>query len=116
MAATRRGFSLLALVRWLFLAFMLAFTALPMIWMFSTSIKTEFASIQQPPVWIPAEPTIEQYTRLLSPADETGRAFLGYLRDRTALPAWERPNMIAKYMVTTGGTAMSRTRPASSGA
>ena len=39
-------------------------------------------------------------------------AFLGYLRDRTALPAWERPNMIAKYMVTTGGTAMSRTRPA----
>ena len=34
-----------------------------MVWMVSTSIKTEFASIQQPPVWIPAEPTFEQYTQ-----------------------------------------------------
>ena len=27
--------------------------------------------------------------------------FLSYLRDRNALPAWERPNMLAKYTVTT---------------
>lgn len=38
-------------------------------------------------------------------------AFLGYLRDRSTLPAWERPNMIAKYYVTTHGTDLSRRRP-----
>ena len=34
--------------------------------------------------------------------------FLGYLRDRKALPAWERANMQAKYYVTTKGTELSR--------
>ena len=41
--------------------------------------------------------------------------FLGYIRDRRTLPAWERPNMLAKYYVTTKGTELSRqtpTRPA----
>ena len=28
-----------------------------------------------------------------------------------ALPAWERPNMLAKYYVTTTGTEMSRNVP-----
>lgn len=34
--------------------------------------------------------------------------FLGYIRDRRTLPAWERPNMLAKYYVTTTGTELSR--------
>jgi predicted dehydrogenase len=34
--------------------------------------------------------------------------FLAYLRDRRTLPAWERPNMVAKYYVTTTGTELSR--------
>jgi hypothetical protein len=41
--------------------------------------------------------------------------FLDYMRNRSALPAWERPNMLAKYYVTTKGTEMSRqgsSRPA----
>jgi predicted dehydrogenase len=33
--------------------------------------------------------------------------FLGYLQDRSTLPAWERPNMLAKYYVTTTGTELS---------
>jgi len=37
--------------------------------------------------------------------------FLGYLKDRQSLPAWERPNMLAKYYVTTTGAEMSRTGP-----
>jgi predicted dehydrogenase len=37
--------------------------------------------------------------------------FLKYLRNRSALPSWERPNMIAKYFVTTTGTEMSRRGP-----
>jgi len=35
--------------------------------------------------------------------------YLQYLRNRDALPPWERPNMLAKYYVTTTGTEMSRT-------
>jgi predicted dehydrogenase len=35
--------------------------------------------------------------------------YLQYLRNRDALPSWERPNMLAKYYVTTTGTEMSRT-------
>ena len=38
-------------------------------------------------------------------------SFLKYLRDRRTLPAWERPNMLAKYYVTTKGTEMSRIGP-----
>jgi predicted dehydrogenase len=37
--------------------------------------------------------------------------FLKYLADRKTLPAWERPNMLAKYYVTTTGTEMSHQSP-----
>jgi predicted dehydrogenase len=37
--------------------------------------------------------------------------FLSYLKDRSALPAWERANMLAKYYVTTTGTELSRQGP-----
>ncbi len=42
---------------------------------------------------------------------EVTRNFLAYLRDRKTLPGWERPNMLAKYYVTTTGTELSRTSP-----
>ena len=42
---------------------------------------------------------------------EVTRNYLGYLRRRGTLPAWERPNMLAKYYVTTTGTELSRTTP-----
>ena len=42
---------------------------------------------------------------------EVATRFLGYLRDRRTLPAWERPNMLAKYYVTTTGTELSRRQP-----
>jgi predicted dehydrogenase len=41
-------------------------------------------------------------------------SFLKYLRDRRTLPAWERPNMLAKYYVTTKGTELSRNGPSRS--
>jgi multiple sugar transport system permease protein len=81
MATSRGGFNLLGLARWIFLALVVAFAVLPMAWMFSTSIKSEFAATQQPPQWIPDEPTFEQYVTLLSPANPTGQQFLGYLRN-----------------------------------
>jgi predicted dehydrogenase len=43
-------------------------------------------------------------------AQVTGN-FLKYLADRPSLPAWERPNMLAKYYVTTTGTEMSHQHP-----
>ncbi len=39
-------------------------------------------------------------------------SLLKYLRQRRTLPAWERPNMAAKYYVTTTGTELSRKSPA----
>jgi predicted dehydrogenase len=38
-------------------------------------------------------------------------SLLKYLRQRPTLPAWERPNMLAKYYVTTTGTELSRKSP-----
>ncbi len=38
-------------------------------------------------------------------------SLLKYLRQRGTLPAWERPNMAAKYYVTTTGTELSRKSP-----
>jgi predicted dehydrogenase len=37
--------------------------------------------------------------------------FLNYIKTPGSIPAWERPNMLAKYFVTTTGTEMSRTTP-----
>jgi len=61
------------------LVLLLLFSLLPMAWMLATSIKTQFAAVQYPPEWIPRNPTLEQYYRLLSPRNEVGREFLGYL-------------------------------------
>lgn len=35
------------------------------------------------------------------------RQFLAYLKDPNALPSWEKPNMMAKYTVTTKGVSIS---------
>ena len=34
--------------------------------------------------------------------------FLAYLKDPKSMPAWEKPNMLAKYYVTTKGLELSR--------
>jgi predicted dehydrogenase len=39
---------------------------------------------------------------------EVTTSFLKYLRSRGTMPAWERPNMITKYFVSTKGTELSR--------
>ncbi|MDB5539275.1 MAG: MalG [Devosia sp.] len=67
--------------RWggrVFLVFLLIFTVLPMAWMLLTSIKTQFAALQYPPQWWPAEPTLQNYTRLLDPSGSIGKEFLLY--------------------------------------
>ena len=61
--------------------FLLAYTLVPMAWMVSTSLKSELAALRQPPVWIPEEPTLNQYRSLLSPYSDEGKQFLLYLRN-----------------------------------
>jgi multiple sugar transport system permease protein len=64
---------------WVFLVLVLLFSMLPMVWMLITSVKSQFAALQYPPAFWPAEPTLEQYVRLLSPAYDTGAQFLRYM-------------------------------------
>jgi multiple sugar transport system permease protein len=60
------------------LTFLLIFTVAPMAWMVLTSIKSQFAAMQYPPQWWPSEPTLENYIKLLNPANTIGRDFLRY--------------------------------------
>lgn len=64
---------------WIFLALLLIFSLVPMIWMFLTSIKTQFAALEYPPQWLPEHPTLDSYRRLLSPNEDFGRDFLRWL-------------------------------------
>ncbi|HTN62698.1 MAG TPA: carbohydrate ABC transporter permease, partial [Devosia sp.] len=61
-----------------FLLLLLIFTVLPMVWMVLTSIKSQFAAMQYPPQWWPAEPTLQNYAKLLDPNGSTGQEFLRY--------------------------------------
>ena len=62
-----------------FLVVLTLFAILPMVWMFLTSIKSQFAAVQYPPEWLPRNPTLIEYIRLLSPTNDTGRDFLRYM-------------------------------------
>jgi multiple sugar transport system permease protein len=67
--------------RWsgrVFLLLLLIFTVLPMAWMVLTSLKSQFAAMQYPPQWWPAEPTLENYRKLLDPSNSVGHEFLQY--------------------------------------
>jgi multiple sugar transport system permease protein len=64
---------------WFFLVFLLLYAVVPMAWMFSTSLKTPFSALQQPPVWIHDHISLEQYRTLLSPRNDVGSEFLRYM-------------------------------------
>jgi hypothetical protein len=63
------------------------------------------------------EPSGEALHVVLTPADRTrdenyfgllADGFLGYVRDPKTLPAWETPNMVAKYYITTRCVQLAR--------
>ena len=67
--------------RWvgrIFLVLMLFYTAVPMLWMLLTSIKSGFAAMQSPPQWWPNEPTLASYKKLLDPTNSVGQDFLRF--------------------------------------
>jgi multiple sugar transport system permease protein len=74
----RYRFTWLDVLAIVFMVLLLAFAVIPMAWMFSTSLKSQFAAIQQPPRWIPLEPSLNAYKNLLSPESQTGGRFLRY--------------------------------------
>jgi multiple sugar transport system permease protein len=57
---------------------LVGFAVIPMLWMLSTSLKGQFAALQQPPEWIPSHPTLQNYITLLSPTGTVGPVFLRY--------------------------------------
>jgi len=63
---------------WIFLLLIVLFAALPMVWMFLTSIKTQLTALRYPPEWIPSTVTFAEYERLLTPTGDTGRLFLQF--------------------------------------
>lgn len=67
------------LAGWIFLVLLMIFAMLPMVWMLITSLKTQFAALQYPPQWLPENPTLDQYRRLLDPGSDIGKDFLRYL-------------------------------------
>ena len=80
---TPRGWTIprinaLDVVSVVWLVILLAFAVIPMLWMLSTSLKGQFAALSQPPQWIPANPTLQQYQTLLSPTGTVGPVFLRY--------------------------------------
>ena len=67
--------------RWvgrIFLVMILFYTAMPMAWMLLTSIKSGFAAMQFPPQWLPKEPTLASYEKLLDPSNSVGQDFLRF--------------------------------------
>lgn len=61
-----------------FMLFMLLYTAVPMVWMLLTSIKSSFAAMAFPPEWWPNEPTLASYQKLLDPQNTVGQDFLRF--------------------------------------
>jgi multiple sugar transport system permease protein len=75
----RRKTDAWGIIGWVYLILLLLFAVVPMLWMLSTSLKSQFAALQQPPQWIPSHPNITQYRNLLSPYSDVGPDFLHYM-------------------------------------
>ncbi|HET9661451.1 MAG TPA: carbohydrate ABC transporter permease [Thermomicrobiales bacterium] len=78
-AGSRNRLDPWSIAGWVFLILLLLFTVIPMLWMISTSFKTQLGALQFPLKWIPTNPTLDNYTRLLDPGSDLGRTFLRYM-------------------------------------
>ncbi|HEU5328442.1 MAG: carbohydrate ABC transporter permease [Thermomicrobiales bacterium] len=74
----RRKIGAGTVLAWVFIVLLILFAVVPMAWMLSTSLKTQFAALRQPPQWIPSEPTLDQYKILFSPDNQIGGRFLRF--------------------------------------
>jgi hypothetical protein len=82
-----------------------------------TALKKRIAALQKPYPGLAVEEQDERFHIAIPEALRTGheahfalvcRRFLDYVRHAKSLPAWEKPNMLAKYYVTTQGIELAR--------
>jgi multiple sugar transport system permease protein len=59
------------------------FAACPLAWMLSTAVKPRAQIFQVPPRWIPEEPTLEHFRRVILPETENGKLFGRYFVNST---------------------------------
>ena len=62
----------------IFLAIMLLYTAVPMVWMLLTSIKSRFAAMHIRLSGGRTKPTLASYKKLLDPTNSVGKDFLQF--------------------------------------
>ncbi len=81
------------------------------------ALKNKIAALQKPYPGLTLEERDEHFHIAIPEALRTGheahfalvcRRFLDYVRHPKSLPAWEKPNMLAKYYVTTQGIELAR--------
>jgi multiple sugar transport system permease protein len=107
-AGSRNRLDPWSIAGWIFLVLLLLFTVVPLAWMISTSLKTQLGALQFPPTWIPANPTLDNYTRLLNPNDDLGRTFLRYMGN--SLLVATSTTIIGVAVAVPAGYAFSRFR------
>ncbi|MBL8240140.1 MAG: hypothetical protein JNM66_22150 [Bryobacterales bacterium] len=73
------------------------------------ALQTEFAGVGVEDLGSEFRLTIPERHRVGHEAHfgEVTRQFFAYLHDPKTLPAWEKPNMLAKYYVSTKGVEMA---------
>jgi multiple sugar transport system permease protein len=91
------------------------FSACPLAWMFSTSIKPRTDIFKIPPQWIPDNPTFEHYRRIFFPTEEdimtssqTARQFGRYFLNSTILSI--ASSVLAVLIASPAAYAFSRFR------
>ena len=66
---------ILDILTYIFLATVVVFVLMPLLWIISTSLKPAIEIFQKPPHWIPHNPTVSNYAGVIT-ASEIPRAFL----------------------------------------
>ncbi len=75
-----------------------------------SALQARFPGIQVQPLGDECRVAIPEAYRVGHEAHfaQVTKECLGYVSEPTSLPAWEKPNMLAKYFVTTQGVHKSR--------
>lgn len=86
------------------LGVLLAYAFFPVLWMLSTSIKTNLAAYDTPPQWIPSPATLDNYINLWGASSDFGTFFKNTLITSTGSA------LLSMVVATLSGYAFSRLR------
>jgi multiple sugar transport system permease protein len=74
-----------AVTTYTLLVILALFAMIPMLWMLSTSLKPRTEVFRTPPEWVPSNPTLEHYERVILPNTRQGRLFVQYFINSTVV-------------------------------